>query len=423
MNEFNILLIDDEDEQKDLFDVAVKHYNLNKFIDSLCEKYQIVDNKLISSLRLMENDEEILKKIKDKGFLIDENYVEGIFSVKYEFAKTPEEAMTMLYEKDFDSLIVDLRLESKDIGKEDENLSGNVLLRNIIKKEIIPIVVRSGFYEKTDEELSDNIIGIYSKEDKTFQEIIDELIETYNSCGFAIFGSNGKIKEYTRHFFWTFLKKCFKNNKDELIDLDISIKEKVILRYMCSWLNNKLSYDKKYLSVEPMEMYMFPSPIDTICTCDIYYDDIEETNYIVLTPACDLANNKTDTILFAKIIEHDNVTAFNDCLNAYCKSSSKDKKDKHYDDLGRLFRNGHPISMRYHFLPKVSFFEGGFVDFRSLICIGYDNKEKKLKNEKMIKKGTITDAFKKDIIERFSSYYQRQGQPEFDTKSLIKKHI
>ena len=41
----------------------------------------------------------------------------------------------------------------------------------------------------------------------------------------------------------------------------------------------------------------------------------------------------------------------------------------------------------------------------------------------MIKKGTITDAFKKDIIERFSSYYQRQGQPEFDTKSLIKKHI
>ena len=47
-------------------------------------------------------------------------------------------------------------------------------------------------------------------------------------------------------------------------------KKKVIIRYVSSWLNNKYMFNDGYLDVEPIEMYMFPNPIDRICNCDIY---------------------------------------------------------------------------------------------------------------------------------------------------------
>ena len=67
------------------------------------------------------------------------------FSVTYKAANTPEEAMVLLYKENFQALIVDLKLETNDNNKEDENYSGNILLKNIISKEIIPIIVRTGF--------------------------------------------------------------------------------------------------------------------------------------------------------------------------------------------------------------------------------------------------------------------------------------
>ena len=76
--------------------------------------------------------------------------------------------------------------------------------------------------------------------------------------------------------------------------------------------------------------------------------------------------------------------------------------------------------MKYHFLPKVSFFEGGLIDFSSLICLAYDKEKNKFEERDLHKIGTITDAFKKDINARFSSYYQRQGQPTFNTESVLK---
>ena len=76
--------------------------------------------------------------------------------------------------------------------------------------------------------------------------------------------------------------------------------------------------------------------------------------------------------------------------------------------------------MRYHFLPKVSKFDGGFVDFRSIVSLEYDKEEGKIIDTEYSKVGVITESFKRDIISRFGSYYHRQGQPEFNCDSVLK---
>ena len=151
---------------------------------------------------------------------------------------------------------------------------------------------------------------------------------------------------------------------------------------------------------------MFPNPIEQICNCDIYEDSRSKEKFIVLTPTCDLANHKAENILFAKIRSF-NEDRFKKIYEVMEKESNSGKKEAE-----SWFRNSHKESMKYHFLPKVSFFEGGFIDFSSLICLAYDKE--------LCKIGTITDAFKKDITARFSSYYQRQGQPTFNTESVLK---
>lgn len=142
----------------------------------------------------------------------------------------------------------------------------------------------------------------------------------------------------------------------------------------------------------------------------------------MLTPSCDLANKKVDEVILCKIKKHDEIQSFVDQLNKYnselYKDSSKARKAK--DSLTKWFRNSQPDSMRYHFLPKINKFTGGFVDFRSIISLEYDKDSGEIINEEYSKVGVITESFKRDIVSRFSSYYHRQGQPEFNCDSVLR---
>lgn len=179
-------------------------------------------------------------------------------------------------------------------------------------------------------------------------------------------------------------------------------------------------FDEKYIDVDPIEMYMFPNPIEQVCTCDIYQHMVaegENSYYLVLTPSCDLANKKVDNVILCKILDFQSIEAFSEVLDKYNKTKSNSKRS----DLEKWFRNAQPESLRYHFLPKVNLFPGGFVDFRSIISLAYNRDTGTIKDSSTYRKvGVITEGFKRDIISRFSAYYHRQGQPEFNSESVLK---
>lgn len=375
MSEFKILLIDDDVEQEQQLKEAIENFNKKNFINRASKILEITDEKRLAELSVLDSKEEVYNRLKEDDNITDE--IEEIFkfSVIYKAVATPEKAMVLLYKEDFSALIVDLKLETEDNNKEDEDYSGNILLKNIVNKEIVPIIVRTGFPSKITQEINKNIIKAYSKETPTLEEVIKELIDYHNTSIFSIFASGGKVDKHIKDFFWNVLPECFTNRKEEIKDLDKEVQEKVVIRYVSSWLNNKYMFNDGYLDVEPMEMYMFPNPIDKVCNCDIYKDNVSNEKLIVLTPACDLANDKAENILFAKILNYAEVDAFYSIIEKCSEQqNTNDISNTNRNKIALWSRNSHEKSMRYHFLPKVGFFDGGFIDFSLLTCLKYDKE-------------------------------------------------
>lgn len=345
-------------------------------------------------------------------------------NITYKVVKTPESAMIELYQNYFKAIIIDLKLNNDDNAVEsDEEISGNVLLRRIIEKEIVPIVVITGFPDKVSTDIDKSIVKVLPKETNLYDEI-NALIEKYSDSVFKIFGSRGEINKNIKELFWNVIPQCFTSKNQDISLLSKEKQETVIIRYISSWLSNKYMFDDKYIDVEPIEMYMFPNPIKQVCTCDIYKKYIDaniDEYFIVLTPSCDLANKKVDEVILCKIKNYDEVQSFKERLEIYNneqnKESNKAKKAK--GDLMKWFRNSHSDSLRYHFLPKVKDFTGGFVDFRSILSLEYDKERGEIIDDSYLKIGVITESFKRDIVSRFSSYYHRQGQPEFNCDSVL----
>ena len=422
MDEFKILLVDDDYDQKVQLQEAIDNYNKKLFIKELENKHKIEDQKYISGLKMLENKEEVYKKLQEDGIISDEFDILNKIEISFEVATTPEEAAVALFQNNFEAVIVDLMLvPQKDTGKDDEQISGNILLKNIIDREIIPIIVRTGFRQKISDGFNTNIIKVQSKDESSFEDVISELTNYYEDSIFSLLGSRGKVNNNIKEFFWEIIPECFTNKKEELMALNKDTQEFVLIRYISSWLSNRFMFNEKYLDVEPIEMYMFPNPITQVCNCDIYEDCDNEQMFLVLTPACDLANSKTNEILFAKIKKYDEVQDFSGILEKCLNEDENEISNKNKNKIAQWSRNSDQKSMRYHFLPKVSFFEGGFIDFRSLITLEYDYEKNQFKDRNLKKLGVITDVFKRDIIARFSSYYHRQGQPSFNTESILNK--
>jgi CheY-like chemotaxis protein len=371
MTEYKILLIDDDQEQ------------ISQFMETLAE---------------VNKDDELA------------------YTVKGEVCTNERDAAHLLYTNNFDGLIVDLSLkEGEETGTEEE-LSGNVLIDQILSKEILPIIVRTGTPQRFVNKFEDNneILKIYAKGDTDFYEHIEELVEMNNSSIFKVFGTNGEVKDSVNQLFWKVIPQCFSVWGEEMT-LNMPDKDKIIIRYISNWLINKYNYsENEYVIQDPLEMYMFPNNVKQTCTGDIYEKDDEM--FIVLTPACDLANKKTENVLLSKIISHENVSTFFKHIESLQQTVEEERKaayDKKSKSLSKWFRNGE--LPRYHFLPKVSFFRGGFVDFQQIVTVPYDNMKWTLADENYKRLGVLTDPFIKDVVSRFGTYYQRQGQPEFNS--------
>lgn len=130
MEEFNILVIDDDSQQKKLL-------------------------------------EEAISEINEESDLL----------FKFEMADNPEKAMLELYKNNYQAIIIDLNLKSTDANIKDEEISGNILLNQIIDKEIIPTIIRTGFPEKISERINKNIVEVCTKDDPPLYDIILKLKE------------------------------------------------------------------------------------------------------------------------------------------------------------------------------------------------------------------------------------------------------
>lgn len=336
-------------------------------------------------------------------------------------SKKLDEALFYIKNESFDAAILDLKLSGTDTEGQ-----GNKVIREIKENLRFPIYVVSGVLGQLDEDLKKpNIFyQISNRTDKTAEEIVQDIHKIYSTGITRILGKKGPIELALQDVFW----KHFAVNKSFWEDSFIKDEncEKILLRHILECLTGYLEskYEEELVFYHPEEVYINPPIRKTPYTGDILKKEAatagEEDYFIILTPPCDMTQAKAKEVVIGSIEK-----PTMECLQQQKRLIEDSEKEGAQPEdvekgvdarkiLENLLKNNH--SLKYHFLPMCQSFRGGFINFQKINSVKYADI-----NSHYQIVASIADSFVKDIIARFSHYYSRQGQPDFDIKELLKK--
>ena len=321
--------------------------------------------------------------------------------VEYEIAEDISSALEKI-DGSYDGAIIDLRLGSDEEG-------GNEIVRQLHDPFTrIPVIFVTAFVDDVIDHQS--IINKRRRQDERYESDLTLFQGIYNTGLTRIMGGRGIIEEN--------LSEVFLENLLPQIETWVSYgekdserTEKALLRYALNHLIQFLGEDEERCF--PEEVYLYPHVSEKITTGSIVKEKTSDQLFVILSPACDLVIRqngefKTDRILLVEIEGENDIV--NDTLDGIKRKRSRE------DKLKAVFNNNH--TDYYHWLPKVDFFDGGFLNFRKLKTLKKDDFEDQFE-EPLIQ---ISPFFVKDIVSRFSSYYARQGQPDIDSMGSVNRY-
>ncbi|QNR23650.1 hypothetical protein [Croceimicrobium hydrocarbonivorans] len=370
----------------------------------------------ILKILIAEDDDSELQTYKDAIKTFNQEY-NGTYSIEAIMCRTEEDGRENLakFQNDFCGAIIDLNLSGIAAGKRE----GNNLIMTIYDSLRFPVFVVTGTPGDIDKNLpSDNLfLKVITRGEKDFIEIYREILSIYETGVTKILGKRGQVEKRLDEIFWKHLSNSF----DFLLNSgkDSNYKEQILLRYTLAHLQEYLDLDENsggFLYYEATEFLLTPVIKKTPYTGEIVRDKSTEEYFVILTPACDMAQEKARSILLAKIelkSEEGTLRDFISLAKKEPKSYEDAKKvDAAKDRLQEVIRNRWP---KYHLVPGSNLMETGLINFQKLKSI----KVKELRGG-FDRIAQINGAFVKDIIARFSYYYSRQGAPDLDQEVILR---
>lgn len=333
-------------------------------------------------------------------------------------ASSKDEAEKLL-NNEIDAAIVDLKL-----GNDAD--AGGKLIEDIRKRWRIPVAV----FTATPAHLDDRtgLVSVYKKGETEYAQVLDRLIQIYDTGLTQIFGGRGVIEREMDRVFWHAVLpsvSAWTRHRENGRDT-----EKALLRFTMGHLMEFLqegvaTFFDEEVYVKPPDMKATTPLSQQLRTGSIVRKSDGSGRFMVLSPACDLAVHKgqvkTDRILVACIEELDDFFVVRNARKAKAepvpddaeKAREIDEKKRRTDEaLRRLCSNNYCSYL--HILPAVDGFPGGLVNFRQLHVYKLKDFDQHFKYPEV----QISPLFIKDIVSRFASYYARQGQPDLDFDRL-----
>ena len=310
--------------------------------------------------------------------------------------KSTDDAIKIL-DSSFDGVIIDLRLGS-------DPDAGNKVTKFICEKFRTPVAIMTGTPSNAEEH---PYVTVCKKGEVGYDELLDRLFEVHKTGITNILGGRGQIEQAMQHVFWENIlpqldtwKSYAKNGKQT---------EKALLRFTLNHLFELLEDDGEFCFTE--EMYIAPPISSGIKTGSIIKKKNVEEYYIILSPSCDLAIRRdgtcnTDRYMLCRIEDFGEIKT----RLLIGASGQRDKENK----LRKLLANNQ--NNYYHWLPKGHEFPGGIINFRQCMAVTKDSFSSMFDGPKI----QVSMQFVKDIVARYSVYYARQGQPDFDCEDIAK---
>ena len=351
-------------------------------------------------LLIVEDDESQVKTFK---YLIDEFQEEQGITIECIVGSGYDGAVELIESEEFDGAVIDLKLDN---GTPDE-FKGLKLIEQITEKARCPVIVYSANYQNVPDDAK---VVISMDRTENFNIVLDKFLAIQLSGLTEIMKRTGIIEEFLNKIYW--------NNIIPDIDTWLNYvnekrkTKKSLLRFTINHLQQLLEDGEESM---PEEMYISPPMNEALRTGSIIKMRENGGLFVVLSPECDLVKYgenkkmKTDHILLCKID-----TDLESLYSKAIKKSNKTKASSKKNVIENYIKNNAEIN--YHWLPSTSFFGGGVILFRDVHSCTPEKYEKLYETPKL----QISPPFTKNILGRFSTYYSRQGQPDFEFSKLAK---
>lgn len=313
--------------------------------------------------------------------------------------KTLEELQNVLSDRNnvFDGIIIDIKLNNEfGKGNETTDIVELLLLR-------VPCIAYTG---TPDDVYSELILKKFTKGASSIEEVLDYLYDIKQTGLMELLGNKGILEKYLSKIYAQSIKSNI-TNWIECGKKKPAIVANSMLRHVAYCITELI--DKDYENSLAAEAYISPNISKSITTGTILRENDTQDLYIILSPECDLVirkdtqKPKTDCVLLCKI---DSLKKHEKIKNISNSSNTNFNKIKAF--------TSNSSGNFYHFLPKTNLFDDSLVNFRKVKNIPYEEIDAHFTN--LCK---TAYPYTKDILSRFSTYYSRQGQPDFYFDDIV----
>jgi hypothetical protein len=352
-------------------------------------------------LLLVDDDEDVLEN--GRLFVEEANADEKApFNLKLLTAQSSGDASRIINERTIDCAIIDLRLP-KELGDPESEENGNQLLLNMLQELAVPFVVHSGHSAEIDINRDEYLVKIIDKEGGAFEKIISwfygeaPLINAMSSIRKRMMRETALLFQRSILPHWKDSQK-FQDGEEDL--------QKVILRQIASHLSEHFSLPSFGAPKHHLHEVYFRPPlrVDRIHTGDLI--NHEGNVHVIVTPQCNIANQYPEHLLLAMCNPMD------DEVQNIRKLLADGKDGKALEKLRKL--GNQQVDISEHFLPPCGEDGPWKVNFKSVQSINQDQAEVLHKN----RFASISPQFIPNLVQRFSTYMGRYGQPDLNEEEL-----
>lgn len=360
------------------------------------------------NILLLEDQDDQIDLFKDNIEALEED--NGISICLTATKNITEFKKYLLEDIQYDAMIIDLKL-----GSHTTEYEGNEAFRLALEHAKCILYIYSATIEHTDDSLitkysESPFIKKYGREQLTIKELLIKTYEIYDTGITQYLTSRDSMDKLLRDLFWNETKELVKYLQDkkpinsaEIIKnyLGIALESKII---------ESLNEDKVTLTGELL--YLSPRIREKVNTGSIL--KFKDELFFVITPACDIAQHKTNFLTLIKIIDEEKYLRDIDMKNAVARQKglkgSEIFKDNSLTKSGKGLVdsiNSNPKGISpYYALPKGIFITNNMIlDFYQITTIHYSEKYEVICH--------LHNRITKDIVSQFSSHFNRQGSPNY----------
>ena len=347
---------------------------------------------------------EVINKLLN-GYDVNGNTI--ILNTCNDFNKGHE----LLMKNEYDILILDI-FRGK-ANEDNADREGDKILEEIRKSTFLPVIFFSGL-TKYVEPLKSDIIRVVTKTAGGNDELLKE-IEYLLESGIPMIKKrlDSHVKDCMRDYLWEFVQRewaSLNTIRDEF-SIGYLLARRIAKSFSKSNVkkilgDHKISDEKIF----PMEFYIYPVHDDSIESGDIFRK--EGVFYVVVTPSCDIAQNKTKFLHLTKCIPLDETKEYKEYISEKNKKTINESKlASAKDKLSQLIRSGRRDC--HFFIPKTSFIENLVIDFEQIITIELSDV---VKYECIAK---LDSPFAQSMIIKFVRHFNRIGTEDLDAEYVI----